>query len=263
MLTRSYLFVPGHREKMLKNSLKYNADALVWDLEESVPKIYKGIAREMICYYLDKVASAEKKIWVRINSLSVGVINTDLKVIHKNLTGIMLAKTETPDQIIELEQRIAYLEQKNELLPGSIKLHENLENALGVWNALGIACSTKRMEAISIGAKDFSHDIGVSRSKDGTELSHAKGRIILAAAIAKIHAVDTVFSDLQDVEGLQKESIYGKQMGFRAKFAIHPKQIPIINHVFSLRNQGFLENGGAQGITINAQIAMCRGVSMT
>jgi citrate lyase subunit beta / citryl-CoA lyase len=231
-MARSLLFVPGHSEKMLKKSLTMEVDEVVWDLEDSVPKIYKSLAREIITKVLCEYKLNQKPIWIRINSLDSKLITSDLRVIHPRIAGVILPKAESAHDITLLESKIMEIERVKGIAPGAIRINSILETPKGIWNALEIANSSRRLDAISLGAEDFTLHLGVDRTCEGIELNYARGRIVLAASIAGIHAIDSVYTDLNNENGLKKESELGRRMGFHGKFAIHPKQITIINQTF-------------------------------
>jgi citrate lyase subunit beta/citryl-CoA lyase len=219
---------------MLAKSLAYGADALVWDLEDGVPPAEKANARLTIRRALDALPPGSPVIWVRVNSVVAGMLDADLEaVVHPNLHGVLLSKAESAGQMQQLDTGLASWEKKLGVAAGAVRTHAILETATGVASAQTIAGASSRIEGISLGAEDFTLDLGTSRSKAGVELMHARGCIVLAAAVARVQAVDTVFSDLQDEEGLANESRLARQLGFRGKFAVHPKQVPAINAAFS------------------------------
>jgi citrate lyase subunit beta/citryl-CoA lyase len=154
-------------------------------------------------------------------------------VVQKGISGIMLPKVESQNEVLEAEKIIGELERKRGLEPGSITLIPTIETAKGVVNAYEIASSSKRVVAIGFGAVDFTRDMGVSLSKEGTELFFARSYVALAARAAGTQAIDTVFIDLADKEGLVKDSMLAKQLGFKGKFLIHPSQIEPVNRIFS------------------------------
>lgn len=234
MITRSILFVPGNKEKMVLKSLSLGADAVVWDLEDGVPLPEKDEARKTIRTALDTLQPGGAPVYVRINSLGANMLESDLKaVVHNNLYAVMLSKTEAPEEVERLENKLSELENKEGIRQGKIKIHCILETCLGVMQAYEIASSSLRVEGISFGAEDFTLDLGTSRSREGAELMHARGVVALAAGGAKVAAIDTVYSDLNDEEGLINECRLARQLGFRGKFAVHPKQIGVINREFS------------------------------
>lgn len=234
MIIRSILFVPGNKEAMLSKSLERGADAVVWDLEDAVPPSEKEEARSIIGSKLKELTPEDIPAYVRINALEANMLLADLReIVHPSLHGVMLAKTQSPDEVGILETTLRELEIQKGLTVGKIKIHCILETCLGALRAYPIARYSSRVEGVSFGAEDFSLDLGTSRSREGLELAHARGEIILAAGAAKVVAIDTVYSNLGDEEGLINECRLAKQLGYCGKFAIHPKQIEIINKEFS------------------------------
>ena len=219
---------------MLVKSLGTGTDALVWDLEDAVAPAEKDLARTTICNALQSPGSNTKPIYVRINSLGAGMLEPDLThIVHPGLYGVMLSKAESPSQVQELDQALSKLEETRGLKPGIVKIHCILETCLGVLNAFAVAKASARVDGVSFGAEDFTLDLGTARTRGGAELAFARASVALAAGAAKVLAIDTVFSDLNDQEGLAAECQVARQLGFKGKFALHPKQIDIINREFS------------------------------
>jgi citrate lyase subunit beta/citryl-CoA lyase len=219
---------------MVLKSLDIGADALVWDLEDAVHLAEKDLARTTIFKSLQNLASNPKPIYVRINSLGAGMLEADLAhIVHPGLYGVMLSKSESPTQVKQLDHALTLLETARELPPGAIKIHCILETCLGVLNAYAIAASSSRIDGISFSAEDFTLDLGTARNRDGAELAFPRASIGLAAGAAKVLAIDTVYSDLNDEEGLARECRVARQFGYKGKFALHPKQLDIINREFS------------------------------
>jgi citrate lyase subunit beta/citryl-CoA lyase len=234
LITRTILFVPGNKQKMVTKSLDVGTDALVWDLEDAVPLAEKDLARTTLCTALTNLATTPKPIYVRINSLGTGMLQSDLThVVHPGLYGVMLSKSESASQVKEVDQALTTLEAARGLAHGTIKIHCILETCLGVLNAYPIASSSSRVDGISFGAEDFTLDLGTARTRDGLELAFSRASVGLAAGAAKVMAIDTVYSDLNDEEGLARECRVARQLGYKGKFALHPKQIEIINREFS------------------------------
>jgi citrate lyase subunit beta/citryl-CoA lyase len=154
-------------------------------------------------------------------------------VIQKGLDGIMLPKVESKEDVLDPEKIIEKLEKERGMELGSIVLIPTLETAKGVINVYEIATASKRIIAIGFGAVDFTRDMGTSLSKEGTELLFARSQVAIAARAAGVQALDTVFIDLADKEGLIKDSQLAKQLGFKGKFLIHPSQIEPVNQIFS------------------------------
>jgi len=220
--------------RMIHKIPTLTADAVILDLEDSVPMAEKDTARIFIRDSLDVVCSGTADVYVRVNGLMTGLTAEDCEfVVQKGISGIMLPKVESQNEVLEAEKIIGELERKRGLEPGSITLIPTIETAKGVVNAYEIASSSKRVVAIGFGAVDFTRDMGVSLSKEGTELFFARSYVALAARAAGTQAIDTVFIDLADKEGLVKDSMLAKQLGFKGKFLIHPSQIEPVNRIFS------------------------------
>ncbi|MDH5462058.1 MAG: CoA ester lyase [Candidatus Bathyarchaeota archaeon] len=233
-LLRSILFTPGNNMRMIYKTPTLAMDAVILDLEDSVPMIEKDTARVFIRDTLDLAGSGGAEVYVRINGLMTGLTAQDCDfVIQKGLDGVMLPKVESKEDVIESEKIIEKLEKERGMKSGSIVLIPTLETAKGVVNVYEIAVSSKRVIAIGFGAVDFTRDMGTSLSKEGTELFFARSQVAIAARAAGVQALDTVFIDLADKEGLIKDSQLAKQLGFKGKFLIHPSQIEPVNQIFS------------------------------
>jgi len=233
-LLRSVLFTPGNNMRMIHKIPTLAADAVILDLEDSVPMREKDTARVFIRDSLDVAGSGTADVYVRVNGLITGLTAEDCEfVVQKGVAGIMLPKVESKEEVTKAEKIIEELERKRGLEVGSITLIPTLETAKGVINVYEIATSSKRVIAIGFGAVDFTRDMGTSLSKEGTELFFARSLCAVAARAAGIQALDTVFIDLADREGLIKDSQLAKQLGFKGKFLIHPSQIDTVNRIFS------------------------------
>ena len=233
-LLRSILFTPGNNMRMIYKTPTLAMDAVILDLEDSIPMVEKDTARVFIRDTLELARSGGAEVYVRINGLTTGLTAQDCDfVIQKGIDGIMLPKVESKEDVLESEKIIEKLEKERGMELGSIVLIPTLETAKGVINVYEIATSSKRVIAIGFGAVDFTRDMGTSLSKEGTELFFARSQVAIAARAAGVQALDTVFIDLADKEGLIKDSQLAKQLGFKGKFLIHPSQIEPVNHVFS------------------------------
>jgi len=231
---RSVLFTPGNNMRMIQKIPNLASDAVVLDLEDSVPITEKDTARIFVKDSLELARSGGTEVYVRVNGLTTGLTAQDCEsVIQKGLDGIMLPKVESKEDILESEKIIERLERERGLEPGAMVLIATLETAKGVINAYEIATASKRVIAIGFGAVDFTRDMGTSLSKEGTELFFARSLCAIAAKAAGVQALDTVFIDLADKDGLVKDSQLAKQLGFKGKFLIHPSQIDPVDHIFS------------------------------
>jgi citrate lyase subunit beta/citryl-CoA lyase len=228
------LFAPGDKARVLQKSLDAGADCVIWDLEDAVAPAEKDLARMTIGEALKSLPPQPVPVFVRINAVSTKMLEADLaKIVQPGLHGVLLPKAESASHVQELEHALAWLEKVNGLEEGAIKIRCLVETCLGALNAYSLATASRRVEALCLGAEDFTLDLGVPRSREGVELAHARGEIALAAGAAKVTAIDTVFSFLNDEEGLVQECRLARRIGFRGKLALHPKQVPIINSEFS------------------------------
>lgn len=233
-LLRTLLFVPGNRQKVVEKAFGSNADALVLDLEDAVVAGDKPLAREIIRDAISRREAGTPELWVRVNGTASGLVAADLDaVVVPGLAGIMFPKADSADDIKKLDEAIAQREVAAGIPVGTVKILPIMETGKGVLRALEIATASKRIVAITFGAEDYTLDVGAIRSKEGQEIFYARSTIVAAAAAAGVQAIDTVFTDLNDEEGLIADSKFGRKLGFSGKNLIHPKQIEPVAEVFS------------------------------
>ncbi len=232
---RSLMFVPGHRQRMIDKALASAADVLFLDVEDGVPPAEKDLARETIASSLRTVAEQPPQgrhplRFVRINAIGHERMHADLStVLGPGLEGLCLPKVEYADQIREVDGLLAQPDPK-----GEIRYIASIESALGLINAAQIAAASPRMAGLMFGAEDFSKDLGLPtlRVAEASELLYARSAIIVAATAAHIQSIDGVWPDIQDPDGLLKDSLQARRLGFTGKSLIHPGQIEIVNNVF-------------------------------
>ncbi|HEY3314627.1 MAG TPA: CoA ester lyase [Bacillota bacterium] len=230
---RSFLFMPGDREKVLAKTATVAADAVIWDLEDAVAPPNKDAARGLIAASL-KPGGYPMSIYVRVNAVSSGLCETDLAAtVRPGLKGVVVAKAERADDLRLVGRTLRRLEGERGLPLGGLTIIPLIESALGLVRAHDLAAASDRVEAISFGGEDFTRDLGATRTKAGHELAYARGVMVVAAAAAGVPAIDTVYTDLDDDEGLAGECAHVRQLGFSGKLAIHPKQIETIHRAFS------------------------------
>lgn len=233
-LRRSMLYVPGNNPSMIKDAHIFGADTLMFDLEDSVSIHEKDAARFLVYQALKSIDYEGTEIAVRINGLDTPYGLEDLKAMVKAKPDIIrLPKTETKEDIIEIERLITALEIKEDIPVGTIKLMAAIESGLGILNAKEIATASTRLIGIAIGAEDFVTDMKTTRSLDGIELLTARSQLLFAARAAGIYAIDTVFSNVNDEEGFSNEVKHIKQLGFDGKSVINPRQIDVVHALFS------------------------------
>ncbi|SNS59441.1 citrate lyase subunit beta / citryl-CoA lyase [Anaerovirgula multivorans] len=233
-LRRTMMYVPGNNPSMVKDAHIFGADTVMFDLEDSVSINEKDAARFLVYNALKRIDYEGAEIAVRINGLDTPFGLQDLEAIVRAKPDIIrLPKTETPQDVIEVEKVIAEIEGKIGIEVGTIKMMAAVESALGILNAREIAAASSRLVGIAIGAEDFVTDMKTTRSLDGVELLAARSQLLFAARAAGIYALDTVFSDVNDEDGFANEVKLIKQLGFDGKSVINPRQIDVVHDIYT------------------------------
>lgn len=227
------MFVPGNNPGMMADAHIYGPDSIMLDLEDSVSMMEKDTARLLVYNALKSVDYGDTEMVVRINPLSTPYGKKDIEAVVKaGVHVVRMPKTETADEVREVEAEIEKVEREIGAL-GRTRIMAAIESALGVVNAYDIATSSPRMMGIALGAEDYCANLKTQRSKDGDELRLARETIVVAARAAGIDALDTVFSNLNDMDTFRKEVEYIKTLGFDGKSIINPRQIEVVNEVFT------------------------------
>lgn len=230
---RTWMFVPGSQDKHLKKAADLSADVLIFDLEDAVPTVDKETARLKVKECIQKL---EKKVsFVRVNALSTPYFLEDIKQIASpHLSGIILPKTNNREDIIIADYLLEQQEQEQGLLKGSLSIVPLIETAQGLNNAEKIASASERVSHLSFGAEDFMLDLNMDAGQEEQELLYARSKLVTASRSAGKEApVDSVYTDFKDDIGLGKAAKKGKMLGFQGKLVIHPKQIDVVNQIFS------------------------------
>ena len=224
-IRRSRLYIPGNNPSIMQNIAVFGADTVILDLEDAVAPPEKDAARILVKYALENVDFGRTERGVRINPLNTPFGKKDLDmVLSSDVELIFLPKTESAEDVKELCSLIGNRE---------ICISPIIETAKGVLNAYEIASADPRVVMLCFGAEDFTRDIGAERTREGKELFWAKSMIVMGAKAAGIQASDTVFSDINDMDGLVQETRFAKSLGFDGKGLIHPSQIEPVHKVFS------------------------------
>jgi len=231
---RSLLFVPGNREDMLAKAATLQADALVPDMEDSVPEKEKEHARQVVRQAVKSLAQKGQTVIPRINALDTGLAKDDLSaVVSPEVYGVTVGKVGSAWDVQEVSRILDGLERQAGMTIGHTRLIPWLESARGIVNAYQIAVASPRVVAVAFGAEDFTNDMGVQRSEDGREVAYPRAAVAVAARAAGVLAFDTPYVNFRDKEGLEREIRSVVPLGFRGKFAIHPGQLDTINNLFS------------------------------
>ena len=219
---------------MIRDAGIYPADCVMFDLEDSVSVHEKDSARFLVFQALTTLSYPGKELVVRINDPHTQLGVDDLEaMVRTRKVAIRLPKTECAQDVRDCEEIIAKIEQRIGAERGATPMMAAVESAAGVLNAKEIAVASKRLIGIAIGAEDYVTDLKTNRSPEGIELLFGRSMVLLAARAAGIDAIDTVFSDVNDEEGLRKETLLIKQLGFDGKSVINPRQIKTVHEVFT------------------------------
>jgi citrate lyase subunit beta / citryl-CoA lyase len=236
-LKRSWMFVPGHRQKMIDKALGLNADAIMLDIEDGVAPNEKNMARRLIGEALGRPKDPKSPArFVRINAIGHARMDADLDaVVRPGLEGLVLPKVETAEEVMKVDAILTQRERQRKMPAGIVKLLVAIESPRGLLNAPAIAGRSPRVCGLMFGAEDFGRELGLPTAREGEarDMLYARSALVIAAASAHVQAVDGVWVDLSDTEGLTNFALQSRRLGFSAMSAIHPSQIDPINQMFS------------------------------
>ncbi len=230
-LRRSRLYIPGNEPKFFVNAGLHSPDGIILDLEDSVAPSEKEAAQLLVRNALRSVDFYGAERMVRINQLPKGL--DDLKfIVPHNLNVILIPKCESAEQVKSIEKEVERLSKLHKV-NNNIFFMPIIESALGVIKAYEIASASKNNCALTIGLEDYTADIGTQRTYEGRESFLARQMIVNAAKAAGIQAIDSVFSDVSDMEALRQSVLEAKSLGFEGKGCIHPRQIKVVHEAFA------------------------------
>jgi citrate lyase subunit beta/citryl-CoA lyase len=230
-LRRSRLYLPGNEPKYFINAGLHGPDAVILDLEDSVHYAEKDAARLLVRNALRAVDFGTAERMVRINPLPLGFADLE-EIVPQGPDLILVPKVESPEQVSEISAIIDSLVEKTSA-SRAIWLMPILESALGIENAFAIARCSARIAALTIGVEDYTADLGVAKTPGGAESLYARMRIVNAAKAAGVQAIDSVYGDVADSEGLLLWGEASRAMGFEGMGCLHPIQIETIHRAFS------------------------------
>jgi citrate lyase subunit beta/citryl-CoA lyase len=227
------LYIPGDAPGMIQHAPVFGSDSILLDLEDAVAASEKDSARRMVRCFLEGFDFGDLIVTVRINGADTKYFERDLReIIPCYPHAVRLPKCASPEDVLAADEIIGGIERENGMAPGSVDLHVMLETAEGIENAYAIARASGRVSALTLGGQDLTADMGVQKTRDGRELFYARSRVVIAARAAKIAAFDTVWTDINDPDGLYDEAKLIVDLGFTGKAAIHPSQIDVIHSAF-------------------------------
>jgi citrate lyase subunit beta/citryl-CoA lyase len=232
-LRRSRLYLPGSEPKYYTNAALHGPDAVILDLEDSVHREEKDAARILVRNALRTVDFGACERMVRINQLPLGL--EDLaEVVGETPDLILIPKVEAPEQVTEVDRMIGEIKKRNGMIR-PIWIMPILESALGIENAFAVATASENVAALTIGLEDYTADLGVVNTTEGRESQYARSRVVNAARAAGVQAIDSVFSDVADMDSLRRWAEASRAMGFEGMGCIHPGQICVIHQAFQPR----------------------------
>jgi citrate lyase subunit beta / citryl-CoA lyase len=235
IVRRSSLIMPVNQPRFVDKAYLRGADAIVLDLEDSVPPAEKGRARTMVKEAIPVAARGGADVFVRINK-PVEMLVEDLEAaIHPGLTGLALPKVESAAEIHMLDELTTYWEKRHGVSQGTVQFALSVETAKGVMRAEEIAVASPRIASIGAGPEDLALDLGIEATVEGTELLYIKLRMIVVANAAGVIPMGLMgtLADYADLEGLARSAKEANRVGFRGAGLIHPLQVPICNEAYA------------------------------
>jgi citrate lyase subunit beta/citryl-CoA lyase len=268
------LFAPGGKERVMAKALESGANAVIFDLEDSVPNQAKAEARGLVARAIDSAAAmpaaARPLVTVRTNATATGLLADDLAaVVRPGLDAIFLPKTETVAEMTDTAAVLDRLEAAKGMTAGTVRIIPMFETALGVIRCYEIARATRRVSATCIGSArdgDLQTDLGCGWSIEGTELFYARSKVLLESRAAGVVPLDGVFSDLSDEAGFAQDCALSARLGYVGRTVIHPKQIEPARRAYAVSEADaayyrrvvsefeVAEKSGAAAITVDGKL---------
>ena len=231
---RGLLYMPGDDLHKIQKAITLGVDTICMDIEDGVALNRKQAARDTIVDALQTLDFGKSERLVRINPVGSGLENDDLQsVLPYRPDGIVIPKVQEGDQVRWVSEKISEFERKHAWQAGGIILLALVESARAIVNLAEIASASFRLQGLIFGAEDLAGDIGAVRTRPGWEVFYARSAAVTYAAASGLQAIDMVFLDFKDEQGLRAESIQGVQMGYSGKQLIHPNQVAPVQEVFS------------------------------
>ena len=237
---RSMLFVPGHKSTWAEKAVAAGTDAMILDLEDSVPATDKADARKTVRETIERLREhgTRADVWVRPNSYDSGLFGADVEeVIVPGLAGLFIPKVFTAEEVVQMDAVVSHIEQREGLAPGSVGLIISFETAVSVAHCEEIACASPRVSSL-LGATgpnaDVGRELGFEFTLEGLETLYQRSRIVVAARAAGLHhPVTGVWQDIRDLDGFRRFALDARRLGYRGMVCIHPSHVAIANEVFT------------------------------
>ncbi len=234
MLLRSFLFVPANNEKFVKKALCSDADAIILDMEDSVPSFLKQSGRELINRFCQEGKLKKKKIFIRVNELYTEEFVKDIsQLLLADIDGIMPPKINSAEDIVYMDKLLEFFEIKNKISIGHFALAPLIETTQAVMNVANIARASKRLVALCLGGEDYLNDLGSVYTYQETALVLPRLMMVNAARSEGLLPIDTPYINFNDLDGFADNGLLAYKNGFAGCLLLNPKQIDIANKVFS------------------------------
>jgi citrate lyase subunit beta-like protein len=231
---RALLYMPGDDRRKIEKATTLGVDCVCMDMEDGVAITHKSEARAVIAQAMKDLDFGKAERCIRINSVGSGFEKYDLAAaVATNPDAVVVPKIETAQQLRSISEYIEMYELASRMEIGTIRMLVGVETARGVLNLKEIAEADRRLEAIIFGAEDYAASIGATRTKESTEVLYARSAVVTACAANELQAIDMVYIDFRDAEGLRAEADQGAQIGFSGKQIIHPNQVAPVQQAFT------------------------------
>jgi citrate lyase subunit beta/citryl-CoA lyase len=232
------MYVPGNKEDWMRKAPQYGSDALIFDLEDSVPVPDKEEARVLVRKMLEELGGEKPTLTVRVNRLETGLTGDDLEAITcPQLYGVLLPKVESSADVVEVDNLLSYFERKAGMEVGSVFVDPGLETAQSIRQSYEIATASPRIAHMGgSGGKggDTSRSIGFQWTPEGLETLYLKSKVLIDVRSAGVpYPMSGGWFDIHDLEGLRSLAVQLRQLGYTGMHLIHPSHVPVVNEVFS------------------------------
>lgn len=236
-LRRTMLFMPGNNPGMIQNAGILGADSIILCLEDAVSLAEKDSARILVRNAIRTINFYDCEVVVRVNPLSTEYGEEDVNVIASVKPDVLMVPKATEEDIKAVDEIVSRVEEKQGFIKGEIGLFPLIETAYGLENVYSIIKSSNRVKGVLLGAEDLTADLGIKRTKEGEEIFYARSKVASACKALRVDAIDTPFTDLDDIEAFRKDIEKAKSIGMTGKSAINPRQIDLIHEVFAPTKQ--------------------------
>jgi citrate lyase subunit beta/citryl-CoA lyase len=225
--------MPGNNPGMLQSATVFGADSIILDLEDAVSISEKDGARILVRDAIKNLDYSSAEVIVRINAITTEFAIEDIEVIGRVKPDALMIPKATEKDMEMVNEILTKIEEEEGFEKNCIKFIPIVETAYGLENVYSIIKSSERIVAVLLGGEDLTADMGIKRTKEGNEIFYARNKIAVACKATKVDCIDTPFTDVNDKEGLIKDTILAKSLGVTGKAAINPRQIDDINEVFA------------------------------